>query len=41
MSGYAEDAFAGGDSGIPNAVFIPKPFSLVELTERVKDHLEA
>jgi two-component system, cell cycle sensor histidine kinase and response regulator CckA len=24
MSGYAEDAFAGGDSGIPKAVFLPK-----------------
>ncbi len=41
MSGYAEDAFAGGDSGIPNASFLPKPFTLNELTQRVKDTLEA
>ncbi len=41
MSGYAEDAFVGGDSGVPNSAFLPKPFSLAELTEKVKDQLEA
>ncbi len=41
MSGYAEDAFVGGDSGIANAAFMPKPFTLNELTQRVKDHMEA
>ena len=41
MSGYAEDAFNGGESGIPNAAFLPKPFTLNELTQRVKDTLEA
>ena len=41
MSGYAEDAFFGGDSGIPEAAFLPKPFTLNELTQRVKDQLEA
>ena len=41
MSGYAEDAFVGGDSGIPNASFLPKPFTLNELTQRVKDQLGA
>ncbi|MFO1106117.1 MAG: ATP-binding protein [Amaricoccus sp.] len=41
MSGYTEDAFVGGDSGIPNASFLPKPFTLNELTQRVKDQLEA
>ena len=41
MSGYAEDAFVGGDSGIPHAAFLPKPFTLNELTQRVKDQLEA
>ncbi len=41
MSGYAEDAFAGGDSGVPGASFLPKPFTLNELTQRVKDQLEA
>ena len=39
MSGYAEDAFVGGDSGVPGATFLPKPFTLNELTERVKDQL--
>jgi two-component system cell cycle sensor histidine kinase/response regulator CckA len=41
MSGYAEDTFVGGESGIPNAAFMPKPFTLNELTQRVKDKLEA
>jgi two-component system cell cycle sensor histidine kinase/response regulator CckA len=41
MSGYAEDTFVGGESGIPNAAFMPKPFTLNELTQRVKDQLEA
>ena len=41
VSGYAEDAFTGGDSGIPNSSFLPKPFTLNELTQRVKDQLEA
>lgn len=41
MSGYTEDAFVGGESGIPNSAFLPKPFTLNELTQRVKDHLEA
>ena len=39
MSGYAEDAFVGGDGGVPGASFLPKPFTLNELTERVKDQL--
>ena len=39
MSGYAEDAFVGGDGGVPGAGFLPKPFTLVELTEKVKDQL--
>ena len=41
MSGYAEDAFVGGDSGVPGSAFLPKPFTLNELTQKVKDHLEA
>jgi two-component system cell cycle sensor histidine kinase/response regulator CckA len=41
MSGYAEDAFVGGDSGIPNSAFLPKPFTLNELTQKVKDQLGA
>jgi len=41
MSGYAEDAFVGGDSGVPDSAFLPKPFTLSELTEKVKDQLDA
>ena len=41
MSGYAEDAFVGGDGGVPGAGFLPKPFTLNELTEKVKDRLGA
>ena len=40
MSGYTEDAFVGGESGVPNAAFLQKPFTLNELTQRVKDHIE-
>ncbi len=40
MSGYAEDAFVGGESGIPDSAFLPKPFTLNELTQKVKDQLE-
>jgi two-component system cell cycle sensor histidine kinase/response regulator CckA len=39
MSGYAEDSFVGGDGGVPGATFLQKPFTLNELTERVKDQL--
>ena len=35
VSGYAEDAFKDGDPEIPNAAFLAKPFSLVELTQKV------
>jgi two-component system, cell cycle sensor histidine kinase and response regulator CckA len=36
VSGYAEEAFANGETLIPNSVFLPKPFSLNELTETVQ-----
>lgn len=35
VSGYAEDSFGEEQSRIPNSVFLPKPFSLNELTEMV------
>ncbi len=35
VSGYAEDAFSDGDEKIPNSVFLPKPFSLNDLTTTV------
>ncbi len=41
VSGYAEDAFQDGDPEIANAAFLAKPFSLVELTQKVKEQIEA
>ena len=41
VSGYAEDAFGDGEMEIPNATFLPKPFSLNQLTHTVKQHIEA
>ncbi|MEC3862133.1 ATP-binding protein [Mesobacterium sp. TK19101] len=35
MSGYAEDVFERGEDVVPGAVFLPKPFSLSELTDTV------
>jgi two-component system cell cycle sensor histidine kinase/response regulator CckA len=39
VSGYAEDAFGEGQDMIPNSVFLPKPFSLSDLTETVHAQL--
>ena len=39
VSGYSEDAFAEGSARIPNAVFLPKPFSLNDLTATVQGQL--
>jgi two-component system cell cycle sensor histidine kinase/response regulator CckA len=39
VSGYAEDAFAEHKASIPNSVFLPKPFSLVDLTTTVQRQL--
>jgi len=36
VSGYAEEAFNEGHDPIPNSVFLPKPFSLSELTATVE-----
>jgi two-component system cell cycle sensor histidine kinase/response regulator CckA len=35
VSGYPEDVFERGDAEIPNSLFLPKPFSLKELTSTV------
>lgn len=35
ISGYAEDAFGDEGPQIPNSVFLPKPFSLNDLTQTV------
>lgn len=39
VSGYAEDSFGDEQSRIPNSVFLPKPFSLSELTATVRDQI--
>ena len=39
MSGYAEETFGDAQAKIPNSVFLPKPFSLTELTETVQRQL--
>ena len=39
VSGYAEDAFSKDNDPIPNSVFLPKPFSLNELTSTVQGQL--
>lgn len=39
MSGYAEEIFGDAQARIPNSVFLPKPFSLSELTETVQRQL--
>jgi two-component system, cell cycle sensor histidine kinase and response regulator CckA len=39
VSGYAEDAFGEQKALIPNSVFLPKPFSLNDLTATVQQQL--
>ena len=39
MSGYAEETFGEIQAGIPNSVFLPKPFSLTQLSETVQTQL--
>jgi len=41
VSGYAEDSFGEIQTRIPNSVFLPKPFSLTDLTETVQRQLHA
>lgn len=36
VSGYAEDSVSEHQSRIPNSVFLPKPFSLTDLTQTVQ-----
>ena len=40
VSGYAEDAFGEDQEAIPNSVFLPKPFSLGDLTQTVQSQLQ-
>jgi len=39
VSGYAEDVFREGRSPAPNSIFLPKPFSLSELTATVQNQI--
>lgn len=39
VSGYSEDALQETRARIPNSVFLPKPFSLSDLTRTVQDQL--
>jgi two-component system cell cycle sensor histidine kinase/response regulator CckA len=39
VSGYAEDSLAESQARIPHSVFLPKPFSLSQLTETVQAQL--
>jgi two-component system cell cycle sensor histidine kinase/response regulator CckA len=39
VSGYAEGAFGDAQPVVPNSVFLPKPFSLNQLTETVHQQL--
>jgi two-component system cell cycle sensor histidine kinase/response regulator CckA len=39
VSGYAEESFGSDRARIPNSVFLPKPFSLSELTDTVQRQL--
>lgn len=39
VSGYAEDVFQDGRPPVPNSIFLPKPFSLTELTATVQNQL--
>ncbi|MEO9845989.1 MAG: ATP-binding protein [Roseobacter sp.] len=40
VSGYAEDSFSEMQMKIPNSVFLPKPFSLNDLTETVHQQMD-
>lgn len=39
VSGYAQGAFTESEAEIPNSVFLPKPFSLTQLTDTVHQQM--
>ena len=39
VSGYAEDCLSEDQARIPNSVFLPKPFSLTDLTTTVQNQI--
>ncbi|RVT85923.1 response regulator [Rhodobacteraceae bacterium CCMM004] len=40
VSGYAEESFAEHQAQIPNSIFLPKPFSLADLTNTVHAQMQ-
>lgn len=40
VSGYAEDVLSADQARIPNSVFLPKPFSLNDLTQTVQGQMQ-
>lgn len=40
VSGYAEESFSRDQAAIPNSVFLPKPFSLTELSAKVQEQIQ-
>jgi two-component system, cell cycle sensor histidine kinase and response regulator CckA len=40
VSGYAEECLSESQARIPNSVFLPKPYSLSQLTETVRGQME-
>ena len=40
LSGYAEDVLETQQAAIPNSVFLPKPFSLEDLTETLQQQFQ-
>jgi two-component system cell cycle sensor histidine kinase/response regulator CckA len=41
VSGYSEDCLSDAQGQVPNSIFLPKPFSLSELTNTVQSQLAA
>ncbi len=41
VSGYSEDCLSNAQGQVPNSIFLPKPFSLSELTNTVQSQLAA
>jgi two-component system cell cycle sensor histidine kinase/response regulator CckA len=41
VSGYSEDCLSAAQGQVPNSIFLPKPFSLSELTNTVQSQLAA
>ena len=40
VSGYSQDTFSDDQPVVPNSSYLAKPFTLTDLTERVRDHFD-